>query len=362
MNMEMHKKEQKQTAGDNSEQTQIENQNNYNSTYVYQYNGPSPTEMVSVATTVYNQMYAISAKNYAEIASTTVNERINAFGCELFPRLEKIEGALEKFKDPRFEFLLRDAQVAAAKTNRHDDLCLLSELLSCHVQKGEDKKIDAGISHAIRIIDEIDNDALCALTVACAFGFYKPISGSITEGMTVLNELYEKLLYLELPQGMDWLDHLDMLGAIRMSSLKLKRSKEYLCERFDGYVCVGIAKDSEELSKAYKILDDNHFSHNLFEDNSCLDGYVRLKYVQFDDIKLEYKTVVQQVLSLYSKDKSLIEKARKNFIKLWDSYDSLRRIRNWWDQIPSAFEASYIGRVLAQTNAKRVFPQSPDLI
>jgi hypothetical protein len=359
--MDISKKEQKQTAGNNAVQCQIESQNNYTSTQV-NYFGVTPTEVVTMATTVYNQMYALSAKNYAEIASTTVEERINAFGCELFPRLEKIEGALEKFKDPRFEFLLRDAQVSAAKTDRHDDLCLLSELLSCHVLKGSDKKIDAGISHAIKIIDEIDNDALCALTVACAFGFYKPISGSITEGLAVLNGLYEKLLYLELPQGMDWLDHLDMLGAIRMSSLKLKRSKEYLCERFDGYVCVGIAKDSEELSKAYKILDDNHFSHNLIEDNSCLDGYVRLKYVTISDVKSEYKEVVQQVLNLYSKDKTMLERARNNFIGLWDSIESLRRVRNWWDQIPSAFEVSYIGRVLAQTNAKRVFPQSPDLI
>lgn len=362
MKMDISKKEQQQIAGDNSVQTQIENQNYYSSTQIYQYNGPSPTEMVSVATTVFNQMYALTAKNYAEVATTTVNERINAFGCELFPRLEKIEGALERFKDPRFEFLLRDAQVSAAKTDRHEDLCLLSELLSCHVLKGKDRKIDAGISHAIKIIDEIDNDALCALTVACAFGFYKPISGSITEGLTILNELYEKLLYLELPQGMDWLDHLDMLGAIRMSSLKLKRSKEYLCERFDGYVCVGIAKDSEELSKAYKILDDNHFSHNLFEDNSCLDGYVRLKYVTISDVKSEYNEVVQQVLNLYSKDKTMFERAKNNFIGLWDSVESLRRVRNWWDQIPSAFEVSYLGRVLAQTNAKRVFPLSPDLI
>ena len=103
--MGISKKEQKQTAGNNAVQYQIESQNNYNSTQV-NYFGVTPTEVVTMATTVYNQMYALSAKNYAEIASTTVEERINTFGCELFPRLEKIEGALEKFKDPRFEFFL----------------------------------------------------------------------------------------------------------------------------------------------------------------------------------------------------------------------------------------------------------------
>ena len=258
MNMDITKKEQTQTAGNNSIQTQIENQNNYNSTQIVQYYGVTPTEVVDMATTVYNQMFALTVKNYAEIATSTVKERINEFGCELFPRLEKIEGALAKFKDPRFEFLVCDAQMSAAKTNRHEDLCLLSELLSCHVLKGSDRKIDAGIRHAIKIVDEVDNDALCALTVACAFGWYQPISGSIIDGLSVLDELYKKLLYMNLPQGMDWLDHLDILGAIRLSSLNLKKSKDFLCERFDGYVCVGIAKDSEELSKSYKILDDNH--------------------------------------------------------------------------------------------------------
>lgn len=360
--MEISKKEQTQKAGDNSVQTQIENQNNYNSAQINNYYGVTPTEVVSMATTVYNQMYVLSAKNYAEIAANTVNERINSFGCELFPRLEKIEGALEKFKDPRFEFLLRDAQLTAAKTDRQEDLRLLSELLACHIQKGSNRKIDAGISHAIRIIDEIDNDALCAMTVACAFIYYRPNSGSIKEGLDVLNELYKKLLYLELPQGMEWLDHLDMLGAIRISSVGFIKSMDYLCERFDGYVCVGIAKESEELNKAYKILDDIHISHGVFEDNDCLDGYVRLKLVMLNELNPKYKNAVLQILSLYSMDKTLLEKAKTNFIGLWDSNDSLKKVRDWWDKIPYAFEVSYLGRVLAQTNAKRVFPEAPDLI
>ena len=68
--MDISKKEQTQTAGDNAIQYQIESQNNNYSTQVTQYFGASPSEMVSVATTVYNQMYALSAKNYAEIANS----------------------------------------------------------------------------------------------------------------------------------------------------------------------------------------------------------------------------------------------------------------------------------------------------
>lgn len=360
--MDISKIEQKQTAGDNSVQTQIENQNTFNSTYVYQYNGPSPTEMVSVATTVFNQMYSLTAKNYAEVATATVNERINAFGCELFPRLEKIEGALEKFKDPRFEFLLRDAQIAAAKTDRQEDLCLLSEMLSYHVLKGEDRKIDAAISHAIKIIDEIDNDALCALTVFCAMCYYRPVPGSIKEGLAVLEEMFEKLLYLELPLGMNWLDHLDMLGALRLSSLSMQKSKEYLCSRYSEYASAGIKKNTDEFRIMNKILIENKLSPSIIVDNECMDGYVRLNIVDMDEVETNQKDLILEIRNLYSKDNNANNIAREHFIGLWDSYSNLKKVRAWRDSIPKFFDVSYIGRVLAQTNAKRVYPSAPDLI
>ena len=332
--MDFSRKDQAQTAGDNAVQTQIESQNNYYSTQVTQYYGASPSEMVSVATTVYNQMYALSAKNYAELATATVNERINAFGKELFPRLEKIEGALEKFQDPRFEYLLGDAQVAAAKTDRPEDLGMLSELLACHVLKGENKKIDAGISHAIKIIDEIDNDALCALTIVCAIQAYTPVSGITKEGLDTMNNLFSKLMYLKLPTGIDWMDHLDMLGALRISSLSLRKSKEILVAKFPEYSCAGIKKNSVELKRAYEILAKNNIPDSTLIDNECVDGYVRLKLFDMDNVKPQYKETVLQVKNLYTKDQAIISMAKDNFIQKWDSYENLKKIREWWDTIP----------------------------
>ena len=360
--MDFSRKDQAQTAGDNAVQTQIESQNNYYSTQVTQYYGASPSEMVSVATTVYNQMYALSAKNYAELATATVNERINAFGKELFPRLEKIEGALEKFQDPRFEYLLGDAQVAAAKTDRPEDLGMLSELLACHVLKGENKKIDAGISHAIKIIDEIDNDALCALTIVCAIQAYTPVSGITKEGLDTMNNLFSKLMYLKLPTGIDWMDHLDMLGALRISSLSLRKSKEILVAKFPEYSCAGIKKNSVELKRAYEILAKNNIPDSTLIDNECVDGYVRLKLFDMDNVKPQYKEAVLQVKNLYTKDQAIISMAKDNFIQKWDSYENLKKIREWWDTIPYGLNISYMGRVLAQTNAKRIDPTLPDLI
>ena len=95
-----------------------------------------------------------------------------------------------------------------------------------------------------RFVDEIDNDALCALTIVCAFQFYSPVSGIAKEGLDILNNMFGKLMYLELPTGMNWMDHLDMLGALRMSSLGLKKSEPLLVSKFQEYSCAGIKKDS----------------------------------------------------------------------------------------------------------------------
>lgn len=360
--MDLSKKNQEQTAGDNSIQNQIEGQGNMTITQVNNNYGVTASDVVSIATTVYNQLIPQTVNEYSEIATATVNDRLNAFGRELFPRIDGIEGAIEAFRDPKFQFMLRDAQITAAKTDRTDDMNLLSELLACHITKGDDIKIDAGIHHAIKIVDEIDNDALCALTVACAFQFYRPTANAFSAGLDVLDGLFKNLIYLKLPFGMNWLDHLDMLGAVRLSPLHFKKVTEYLCSQYNGYVCVGIKKDSEEMEKANIILDENNISRSVLVDNECIDGYVRLGISSFDDVKPDYVDAINSIRNLYSVDKAAINLVKEKFMEIWDSHKYLRIVRNWWSQIPNAFSVSYIGRVLAQTNAKRIDPILPDLI
>lgn len=354
-------KRQKQTAGDNSTQNQIGNQNNV-SVSVNNYYGVPPTDVVSIAASVYDQMATHAMKEYTGEAVVTATDRIKSFGYELFPRFNKINGAMEMFKDPKFQFWLRDAQITAAKTERTEDFSLLAELLSFHFMKGDDKKIDAGIHQAINKVDEIDNDALCALTVACAFQFYIPNKGSVKDGLKDLDNAYRNLLYLDLPEGEDWLDHLDMLGALRLSSLGFIDSREYIISQMTGYVCVGIKNDSKELETAYSILDENHIAHSVLVENECLDGYRRLNIRSLGTVNPKYIDIVKRIQKLYSNDRTLVDKAKYRFIELWDSHESLRIVRSWYSRIPTGFNVTYMGRVLAQTNAKRIDSTLPDLI
>lgn len=359
--MDFSKKKQSQTAGDFAVQNQIEGQDNLSITQVNYNYGVTSSDVISLAKTVYEQLVPQTINKYSIIAETTVNDRLDAFGSELLPRIIKIEGALDFFKDPKFQFLLRDAQRTAAKTDRIEDLNLLSELLICHVAKGNNRKIDAGIHHAIRIVDEIDNDALCALSVACAFQYYVPNKGTISDGLKDLDNAYKKLIYLNLPEGLDWLEHLDMLGALRLFPLGLVESKDYIVSQMKGYVCVGIKNCSAELEKAYTILDENHISRSVIIENECLEGYKRLKIGSLKVVNIKYIEAVNRIFALYSKDKMLLHKVKENFVELWDSYESLRIVRNWWSRIPTGYRITHIGRVLAHTNAKRIDSTFPDI-
>ncbi|MBR5471589.1 MAG: hypothetical protein IKU81_05705 [Oscillibacter sp.] len=326
---------------------------------------------------IFSEMIPTALQAYTSDAYVTANQRIERLEDNVWPKLDKVDGLLQAFADPAFQILLRKAQQAAAATEREDDYALLSELLVCHVQKGSDRKNRAGINQAIEIVDQIDNDALCALTVAHAVTNFLPISGDCMEGLQVLDSLFSQLMYQELPVGTAWLDHLDVLGAMRVSMLgSMKSFSEYYAPQLNGYACVGIKMGSDDYTKAVEILGNVQINGNFLVPNECLEGYVRLKIrneASIDDLAANVgpfripladnqKDAIKQVWKLYSKDSNLQQQSIANFMNLWDGYESLREVRLWWERIPNAFQITRVGQILAHTNAKRCSPNIPDLI
>ena len=357
---------QMQKAGNGATQTQIENLTIVN-------NGITEQR----AREICNELLPQILQEYTDEATNTARSRINQFENELLNRVKRVEEMLPAFADPTFQFALKNAQRTAASTEREDDYSLLSELLVCHVQKGDGRKNRAGIGRAISIVGEIDNDALCALTVAHAIMQFVPITGNTLEGLHVLNELFNKLLYHELPSGTEWLDHLDVLGAIRLNSfITMKQIFDFYSSTLDGYICVGIEKYSEEYRKAIDILNAAHINSSFLIPNDCLDNYVRLAICQYNSIdnllfnkgaekvplSEDHKQAVRQVWNMYSKDSKLMDQVNTKFKEMWNSFDSLSKIGTWWDSLPRGFSITQVGRVLAQTNAKRCDPSIPDLI
>ena len=219
----MSSDKQLQKAGDGATQLQANTVNIYN--------GVSEERVRSII----QEQYCLARQEYTEDAYRIANERVKQFEESMMSRIMQVENALPSFADPAFQFLLRHALQTAACTERPVDYDLLTELLVCHVQKGENRKNRTGINRAVEIVGEIDNDALCALTVAHALSFFVPVSGNCGEGLNAMNIMYGELMYQDLPKGNDWLDHLDVLGAIRINAIiNLKKNEEYYNTAFDG--------------------------------------------------------------------------------------------------------------------------------
>lgn len=323
-------------------------------------------------------------KEYTQEALDIAKNRVSRFEDELVATMEKVDGALEAFADPAFQILLTNAQKAAASTERPVDYRLLSELLMHRFKKRNNRIARAGINLAVEVVDKISDEALLGLTVAHAIASFRPIIGDINKGLDMLDGLFGKVIYGNLPKGMEWLDHLDVLNAVRINSFgSLKKLDQFFSEVMDGYCAVGIKKGSENHSKALGILKQNNLSDAILVDHALNSGYLRLCVSKKLDIdKLHYEQVTSQggmpvtmsinlapnqidaiksVYDLYGTDQASRNGILEAFRQAMDSRSSLKAVRDWWDSIPQSFQITSAGKVLAHANAQRCDNTLPPL-
>lgn len=333
---------------------------------------------------IFEEKHVQLRKDYSEEAMKIAQTRIDEFENRLMPKLKNVEGALEAFADPSFQLLLVKAQKTAAATERPVDYELLSELLVHRFQKRENRVARAGINRAVKIVDEIDDDALLGLTVFHTINSIFPITGEIFHGLDVLNELFEKVLYGSLPLGRDWLDHLDILGAVRLNPVgELKKIEDYYPEQLHGYVDVGIKKNSENFDKAVSIVETNGLPKEILIEHALNYEFVRIPVSnrqqiesltvtkQFFDqgifipqsvnLSDSQKKAVNMIFDLYSQDANVKSENIRLFMKNWDERTNLNILKKWWNSINIGAEVTFVGRVLAHSNAQRCDSSLPSL-
>lgn len=361
-----------QEAGDNSQQLQANNM------------------IVNIgvdekrAREIYQEMNLQLRKDYSQEALNIANSRVTEFENRLLPKMEAVEGALEAFADPSFQLLLVEAQKTAASTERPADYDLLSELLIHRFQKGDNRVTRAGISRAVEIVDEISDDALLGLTAFNAVTFFYPASGVIQKGLNTLNDLFGKIFYCNLPVGSDWLDHLDILDAIRVNNFgNLKTIEQYYSEILGGYIDVGIEKNTEDYNKAIELLKNNGLPQNILIDHELNNDFVRVilpNKDQINSLTLQHQIVnngqlsliqiplsttqkdaIKSLYDLYRKEASLRQKNVKKFMEEWDKQQNLKTLREWWDKIGVSLQLTSVGKVLAHSNAQRCDKNLPPL-
>lgn len=363
MNMDISKTNQKQEAGDNSKQNQLIGDNSNQTIIENQYNynmatGPMVYDIVSLTTTVSTEVTHKALDLCTQVSNKICHQKMEAFEKKWTPVIMKIDNVADHLIDPKFQFMLRDANISAAKSSREEDLDMLAHLLKCHIEKGKDMKVDAGINKAIQIVDQVDYDSLCALTCMATIWNISSGRGIIKEGLQFLDNLFSKLLYTDLPTGDAWIDHLNVLGAVVIQTGHFNKFEERFASLIDGYVCVGVKKNSEEHKKVIEIMKSKDIDLSDLVENELLSDYLRLAIVQ----QASFYNELKPIFDLYSKDKELLNISKSKFFEMWNSFPNLKKIKEWYDKIPFFFRITSVGYALAQTNAKRCYPEFPDLI
>lgn len=361
-----------QAAGDNAQQIQGQNVTIINKIGI--------TEQR--AREICSEMFAVAKRDLTFEAEKTALERVNKLEDRLMPKMHRIEGALENFADPSFQVFLTKANKAAACTNRESDYDLLSELLIHRMEKKNSRKDQVGLNRAIEVVDQITDEALSGLTLFFAVSQYNPVAGCLDQGLSILDGLYNKLPLSKLPVGKDWLEELDLLDAVRVSSVgTLKKLEQYWSENLKGFVAAGIKKNGDKWNDISNMLNNCGLSVNFLISNTLLDDYVlipvvdenaidsfvqtriivpegRMDFCPFSD---EQKQVLHQIFLMYDKSPDLLNKVKKTFVEKLDSFEAIKTVRHWWNSIPHAITVTAVGRVLAHANAKRCDSSLPDL-
>jgi hypothetical protein len=333
---------------------------------------------------VFQEMNLHLRKEYTQEALEIANTRVAEFENSLLPKMENVEGALDAFSDPSFQILLLEAQKTAASTERPADYDLLSELLIHRFKKGDDRIARAGISLAVEIIDKVSDEALLGLTVAHSVSSFFPASGDVHQGLNTLNDLFGKIFYGKLPSGQEWLDHLDILNTVRLSSFgSLKKIQAYYSEVLSGYIDVGIEKDSESYTRAIEILDSNQLPRNILVEHSLNKKFLRIPVTNRAHIKsivlqqavyregaqviiniqltTEQHNAIDSIYDIYLKDNTIKQNNINLFMDEWNKRGNLLTLKEWWDNIPIILTITSAGKVLAHSNAQRCDKDLPPL-
>ncbi len=355
---------QKQEAGENSQQFQAE-------TMVIQ-QGIDEKRVREICAEVYEKI----RKELTEDAFAVADQRISEFEKVLMPKVLAVEGAMEAFAAPGFQKLLSKAHSSAVATSNIDDYELLTEFLMHRVQTKEDRIKYTGISKAIEIIDYIDTAALLGMTVAHAVKRLIPMSNNVKAGLKIMDDLFGKLIDGDLPNGREWLDHLDILDCVRVNSIsKLRKFEEYYALKMDGFVCTGIKEGSVDYENVLEILKNNDIPIDFFQENPLLEGYYIIGALSKNDIDQcrdvqncgnirfsdKQKKCISQIYEMYDKNISLTEAVKQNFLKEIDALENLKVVKDWWNSIPMAFDITAAGGMIAHANAMRKDSDIPSL-
>lgn len=313
-------------------------------------------------------------------AKEIASERINKFEEKLIEKFEPFKELFGVFGKPEFLSTISLAESEAVQTDSDMDYEMLSSLLLNRAKRLEDKKRNTGIKEAIKVVNEIDEETLSALTALYIYTYICIVDDTPSGYIEEYDKLLEKTVSFPLPKGEDWKDQLDVLKCARIEGLDTyKNALDHLLESEKLLFTAGIPVNSDNYEKAKTILHEAGIPIELLLKNELLDDYCRLgiqRKDSIDEIEIgmpdgqslliktseEQKNAILSVLDLYdfSEDsKALIKNATRALI---ENNKHVNMFMEWLDKLENAIDLTIVGKALAHANAKNKEDRFPDFL
>lgn len=323
---------------------------------------------------VFNEMFQAAIPVLTEEARKTAEKRVHEFEPIFVDAIERTN-TIAGLAEPAIQDQLLKAQKVAAISDRPTDYHLLAELLAFRIESNDNRSSATNIDYAVEIVNQISDEGLLALTIIMAVNVFTPKENdSLESALAILNTLYQTLLYDELPKSDEWIDHLDILRAVRVTTFStMGQWEDYFFEVFDGFTKNGIKKNTDVYTIAVNILADAHICADVLQQDPYSTEYVKLKLMNkaaIDQLGVTFpdghvRKLTETELSAYKNvydlyDQTVMDKAK--FIGIIQNYESVQTVRTWWNGISNQLiQLTSVGMVLGHTNARRIDPNLPDL-
>lgn len=307
-----------------------------------------------------------------------VEQRLSSFKDELYRVFGGQLRLFNSLREPSCVATLGAATSAAARTNAASDYQMLAELLVKRFESPSDRHIATGVTKAIEIVEFLTDEELAGLTVFFAVNGYTPSSGVISDGIEVLAGIYEKLPLDLLPTGAEWMGDLDILDAIRYSSItSLTPFLDLQFDMLKGYTICGVRADSTEEAEVLEKLEEAELPADLLVDHELNPGYKRLplRYIdRFDNLTYRHDCYASmpgiplnnvqidalRSIGQMSQDDSCVGIIRENLKKGMFKFPALVKVHDWWNSIPWVPRLTPAGECLASANARRLNSDLPE--
>lgn len=335
--------------------------------------------------TIFDEKLPIALQNYTIESEIVAKNRAYRFRQKLVPRLGEEERGYECFADPSFLFLLMEAQKAAASSDRESDYDVLSELLANRVKVGTDRRLYLGINKAVNMLPFVSDEQLAGITIQFCIAKVSSKASSIAEALKAMDDCYGKIIgNVDLPKGEAWLESLEAGELVKNVGLPLhtfKKSRDIILDTFDIYTQSGIKKDSERHKQALGILHEAGLPDSALIENELNSDYLRLLALDEEGINdltitqvLENgislsiplnearKEALRKVFALYEREQGLMEDFKNRFILKFNELPNLKKLTEWWDSIPTYFDLTIVGKILANANANKCDARIPIVV